>query len=146
MYKKPRKPTERILSKHVIKRTFSLGIFMGVGTFLLFSWALQSGYCHSIEHATTLIFTTYVVYQMFNVLNYRSESESVFKTGFFKNRFLLCAITISLLLQICVVYLPVFQVGFHTVPLTIFDWLIVIGVGSTVFIFEETRKALRLKY
>jgi P-type Ca2+ transporter type 2C len=46
------------------------------------------------------------------------------------------------LLQIAAVYTPFLQVAFHTVPLGIDKWAIIILAGGSLFVIEETRKAL----
>ena len=76
---------------------------------------------------------------MFNVLNCRSEENSLFKIGIFTNKKLLLAILVSLLLQIAVIETPLRHV-FHTMHLTFFDWLYAVLIASSVLIFGELWK------
>ena len=48
----------------------------------------------------------------------------------------------AILLQVMVVYLPVFQGLFYTVPLGIDDWGIIFLVAGSALIAEELRKAI----
>ncbi|GAI95100.1 unnamed protein product [marine sediment metagenome] len=46
------------------------------------------------------------------------------------------------MLQLAVIYVPFLQVAFSTVPLGIEAWGIAILAGGSLFVIEETRKAL----
>ena len=86
-----------------------------------------------------MAFSTLMFYQMFNVLNCRSEFNSLFKIGVFTNMKLWGAILISVLMQILVIHSPL-SAFFKTVPLTLMDWAYVVLVGSTVLIIVEIYK------
>ena len=101
------------------------------------------------HHAQTMTFAVFIVYQLFNVLNCRSNEQSVFELGLFSNKAINYALLISagLLLffvQLADVSIPVIgiQIGslLSTTTLTNNDWIIVVLVASSVFIIEEFRK------
>ena len=101
------------------------------------------------HHAQTMTFAVFIVYQLFNVLNCRSNEQSVFELGLFSNRAINYALLISagLLLffvQLADVSIPIIgiQIGslLSTNTLTNNDWVIVVMVASSVFIIEEFRK------
>ena len=54
---------------------------------------------------------------------------------------LLFSIGLAILLQIGVVYIPFLQTAFHTVPLTLSSWGLVVLAAGGLFALEETRKA-----
>ena len=85
-----------------------------------------------------------MLFQMFNVLNCRSEKNSLFKIGVFSNKYLMGAIVISILLQLAVIYTPL-AASFKTIPLSLIDWAYVILMSSTVLIFGEIIKLIRNK-
>jgi hypothetical protein len=59
---------------------------------------------------------------------------------------LLAAVAISLFANVLVIYVPFLQAGFHTVPLSAFDWLIATGVAAMLLVVIELQKlALRSK-
>ncbi|MFI3119379.1 MAG: cation transporting ATPase C-terminal domain-containing protein, partial [Methylococcaceae bacterium] len=87
-------------------------------------------------------FTTFVLFQVFNVFNARAEKGTTFNRYFFANRLLWLAIFGVVLLQISVIYWPPAQLIFRTTALTWMDWLIAAGVASSVLVFEEVRKLL----
>ena len=63
-----------------------------------------------------MAFTTLMLFQMFNVLNARSDERSAF-AHLFTNGWLWGAIAGSLALQVLVVYVPFLQRAFGTVAL-----------------------------
>ncbi len=67
------------------------------------------------------------------------------KVGLFKNRALLGAILLSLIVALCAVYLPQMNNLFGTTPLTILELLIVLILSSVGFIYLEISKHLRSK-
>jgi len=90
--------------------------------------------------ARTIVFTSVVMFEMFNTLNCRSEKQSAFRVGVFKNRYLLLAVLSSILLQLVVVYSPQLQPYFETVSLNLVDWLIITAISSTCLIGVEVAK------
>jgi len=101
------------------------------------------------HHAQTMTFSVFIVYQLFNVMNCRSNEESVFELGLFSNRAINYALLIStgLLLffvQLSQVSIPVIgiEIGslLSTNTLTQNDWAVVVLIASSVFIIEEFRK------
>jgi len=100
-------------------------------------------------HAQTMTFAVFIVYQLFNVLNCRSNEESVFQLGLFSNRAINLALLISggLLLffvQLSSLSIPLvgIEIGnlLSTTSLTLNDWVTILLVASSVFIIEEFRK------
>ena len=93
-----------------------------------------------IVYARTMTLMTMAMFQWFNAWNCRSERHSVFSLGFFNNRWLIAATVFVFGLQFLILEVPFLQRIFKTVPLSLADWLIVLGVSSTVLILEELRK------
>jgi Ca2+-transporting ATPase len=84
-------------------------------------------------------FTTLMLFQMFNVVNARSDDHSAF-THLFTNAWLWAAIVGSVVLQVLVVYVPFLQNAFGTVALSAQDWLFCVTVGSAVLWLREATK------
>lgn len=137
MEKPPRKKDSPILTSPLYLSMFIGGIAMGLGTYIIFT--TMGG---ELDHARTIAFTLFVVYQLVNVLNCRSFDQSIFKIKFFENKNLLLAITASFILHVAVVYVPFLQGFFHTVPLSLNDWAIIIPSAFTILIVDEVRKYL----
>jgi magnesium-transporting ATPase (P-type) len=82
-----------------------------------------------------------VVSQFFNSFAARSDRESLMKVGLFSNPPLIMAGLFALGFMSCVSYLAPLQRIFNTAPLTLADWLILVGFGVLLLAADETRKA-----
>jgi Ca2+-transporting ATPase len=89
---------------------------------------------------TTMTFTCFVFFDMFNALSCRSQTKSVFRLGFFSNKPFLFSVTGSLIAQMLVIYWPPLQKVFVTEPLSFADIVTLIAIASTVFIASEIKK------
>jgi len=137
MMQKPRKSSENIISFSHLFELIAVGIIMAAGTLFVFNSSLNiSG---SARYASTMAFTTIVMFQLFNVLNFKSEKKSIFKVGLFSNIWLVIAILSSLLLQLIVIYTPL-SVYLKTAALDWQSWGVIILVSSTVLMFGELKK------
>jgi P-type Ca2+ transporter type 2C len=137
MDKPPRKPDAKIINRSIMFNTIFVGLFMGAGTLWVYSYALDRG---DLLVATTMAFCTISLFQVFSAANCRSRTQSVFQVGLFKNKYLIIAMFVSVLLQVLATVLPPLQVALGTTVLSIWDWIIIFGVASSVFIAEEIRK------
>jgi len=138
----PRRPGSGIVDRGMLFRIAYLAIFMALGTLLAFKWELARV---GLEEARTIAFCILVAFQWFNALNARSDRESLFKLGLLGNRWLLVGIAGAILLQAAIIYLPIFQRLFYTVPLGMDDWGLITLVGGSALIAEELRKAIAAK-
>ena len=57
-----------------------------------------------------------------------------------ENRWLIGAVVLSLATHVAVVYVPVLQEAFHTVPLTLGDWVVATGVAASLLVVMEITK------
>ncbi len=135
----PRHPKVGLIFLGLLLRIAFLAILMGVGIYLIFNWAQARV---SLEEARTIAFCSLVSFEWFRAFNARSDEYTVFRLGFFRNRWLIISILAAIVMQLAVVYLPFFQVAFSTVPLAIDKWGIAVLAGGSLFIIEETRKFL----
>jgi Ca2+-transporting ATPase len=150
MRRAPRRHGAGILLNEDWVRLAAVGLLMMAGTVLVLDAYYPGGMftlfatgtgpnAYDEAHARTMAFTTLMMYQLFDVYNCRSRRRSAF-VGFFDNPWLLVAIAIALCTHILLVYVPVLQTAFHTVPLSGVDWAIATGVSATLLIAMETAK------
>lgn len=137
MSEKPHPRSQPILPVHRLGRLLAYGATMTLGTLGVLWWASAQG---DMERARTLAFTTFVLFQFFNIFNARVGSESAFGPHFFHNGKLWLALSGVLALQAVAVHWGPAQAIFHTVALSANDWLLAGAVASSVLIFDETRK------
>ena len=137
MNEPPRPRAEPVLPLARVTRVFAYGVVMVVGTLAVLYYGLQTG---SEERALTLAFTTFVLFQFFNVFNVRSETGSAFNAYFFNNRMLWISLVCTLVLQAVAVHWTPASDIFGTTGMAWADWGIAIGVASSVLLLEEARK------
>jgi Ca2+-transporting ATPase len=140
MNEAPRKPNDRVLSLRRLGNLFSYGITMAIGTLGVLYYDLQNG--ATAGHATCLAFTTFVLFQVFNAFNARTEKGSAFNRQFFANKILWASILAVIVLQVLIVQWSVAEAVFHTTALTIDSWLLATGIAASVLILEELRKLI----
>lgn len=135
MLRKPRVSGESIFTKRVKFMILWIGILIAIGILPIFNY-----YKSDLIRAQSIAFVMLTMFEMFNVFNCRSERYSLFKVKVFKNKFLIVAVLISILLQLCVIYVPFLQTYFHTVSLSLKDWLLILPITSTAFLSMEIIK------
>jgi len=125
-------------------RIFFVGAVMAAGTLYVLDAALPGGFVQgtgSLRYAQTMAFTTLMLFQLFNVLNARSEDDSAFR-GLLRSRWLWAALAVSVMLQLAVVYTPFLQRAFSTQALTAWDWLRCTAIASSVLWLSELQKGI----
>ncbi|MEM2235634.1 MAG: HAD-IC family P-type ATPase [Nitrososphaerota archaeon] len=137
MERPPRKPTERIINREVVLNIIYVGLFMAVGTLWVFNNVWING---DLQKARTMGFTTIAMFQVFNAMNCRSATTSIFKIGFTTNKYLLMGTMTSVTLQILATLLYPLQIALGIVPLSPWEWITIFLVSSLVFFAEELRK------
>jgi magnesium-transporting ATPase (P-type) len=144
MRRRPRRPTDRVIDRRMQVGVAFIGLVMAVATLLTIDLMLPGGLIEGssdLDHARTMGFTVLVLAQLFNAFNSRSDHLSAFQATFDNGR-LLGAIGLSLLLQVLVVHLPFLNQAFTTVPLSVGEWLICLGMASLVLWAEELKKLI----
>ena len=117
-----------ILNKNTLIRIAIAGIVMALGTMSLYFYQLSID--QNLKVATTVAFTVFVMYQIFNAINNRANSKE-------KNNFFWIAILASFALQLLVIYLPYLQGIFRTTAIGITEWILIVIVAGTILVSER---------
>lgn len=141
MQRRPRDPDESILTRNAYLVILILGVWLG----LLTIYAFSGYYEVDIDRARTMAFTGLIIFELYNVLNFRSFRFPLYRIGIFSNPALILAILGSLALQAVVVYVPVFNAFLGTAPLALADWGFLALLGLPVLLVGEAYKILRLR-
>ncbi len=139
MKQPPRKPDESVFAKGLGIHVLWVGLFIGLLTIATQWFAIDAGR----SHWQTIVFTVLCFCQLWHVLAIRSETRSLFKIGMWSNKFMLASISITVLLQLAVIYIPFLNKFFHTQPLTPAEMLTVAGISSIVFFVVEIEKKIK---
>jgi P-type Ca2+ transporter type 2C len=141
---------QSIMTWKGFRRIVYVGSLMAAGAVVTFIWSMWRGgwrFGDSIAHnpelyirSTSATFAVLAMTQMANLLHSRSETLSPFKLGFFRNKFAIISIFISLGILLSFMYLPFFRYYLHMSPIFWQDWMMVVICTVAVFLFEEARK------
>ena len=136
MKQKP-KPTDESLFAHGgLIFVICNGLFIGTISLVAFKAGLKtSDLC-----GQSMAFMVLSLSQMFHSLNCRQIHVSMFKIGFFKNKWLLLTVVMGIILQIFVCQLPFMNMLLKTIPLTLTQWLIVFGLSMSTILMNELSK------
>ena len=125
MMRKPRGAKDHIFSHGLLKLIVARGIFIGLSTLGVFVSIMY--FVENVELARTGAFMTLVMTQLIHVFECKSETKNIFEIPIFNNIPLILAVLCSLVMILGVVYIPVFQTIFETVPLGFNEWLLILG-------------------
>ncbi len=137
MNEPPQRSNARILTLRRFGRLLAYGATMAAGTLGVYLHGLETG---DQAYASTLAFTTFVLFQFFNVMNARFDASTAFNRQLFKNSKLWLALAAVLVLQVVVVNWAPAQAVFDTVALNAGDWLLATGMAASVLLLDEARK------
>lgn len=141
MNRPPRKRNDPVLTRALLMRVAQSAFIVMAGTMLVYTHEmLEDGAV--TRRDTTMTFTCFVLFDMFNALACRSESKSVLRgeVGLFSNTLFNWAVSLSLAGQLLVIYFPWLQEVFQTEALGFFDLVGLLVLCSSVFWADELRK------
>lgn len=141
MSRPPRKPDESIFSNGLGTKIIVRGIFIGLAT--LASFVALYAVSGSETVARTGALFALIFAQLIHVFECKSEEKHILQIPYFNNKKLLLAAMLSILVLFAVIYLPVLQLIFRTVPLSLRQMLIPIGfclVAPVANIFLHRKK------
>jgi P-type Ca2+ transporter type 2C len=144
MSQPPRPSSESVITPRMWRGIVLVGIIMAAGTLFVLDASMPGGLVAGsgeLRYGQTMAFTTLMLFQMFNVVNARSDERSAF-VHLFTNRWLWGAICGSIALQVVVVYVPFLQRAFGTVALAGRDWALCVAVASSVLWLREATKLI----
>src|SRR5690606_10174830 len=149
MKEKPRRLNDNFFSRRAGRRVILAGILIGLLTIVAFvSGYHVKGYSpfseqipeHIHEYARTLAFLTIIGCQLFYSFSFRHDYKSIFRVGFFSNRYLFGAVVMGLLLQLIVLYIPFMTEAFKLQAVGIQEWLAVFGLSIIPLLANEVVK------
>lgn len=136
--RKPTKRNENIISKSMLTRIFTNGIFISI-VFMLQHFKNFLG--ATSEEEATVLFTLFVLFQLFNAFNCRELDDTPMIKNLLKNKLMLGVFLLVLILQFAIT-----QFGgavFETVPLSATMWLKMLATALSVIVLNEVIKAVK---
>lgn len=144
MSRPPRSRSEPVLTRNLLIRVMTQAAIIMIGTMIVYTREMMAD-GEVTRRDTTMTFTCFVLFDMFNALTCRSESKSLVRgeVGWFSNTLFNWAVALSLAGQLLVIYLPWLQEVFQTEALGFWDLMRLLVLCSSVFWADEARKWYR---
>jgi len=143
MQRRPRPLSEKILTPSRWTAVAFAATVMAIGTLAVLAFAPGAEPKAGLATvAGTMAFNTFVLFQFFNILNARSDTQTVFNRFTLTNRWLWLSLAVVALLQIGVTHVGPMQRLFDTTSISAVQWIVCIAVASSVLWLEEVRKAI----
>jgi len=138
MDRPPRPPAESLFARGLWQHVVWVGLTIAGLSIFSQAYAIRSG----STHWQTIVFTVLTVSQMAHAMAVRSDTESLWRLGLFSNLPLLGAVTLTVALQMAVIYWPPFQRVFKTASLTPGELVFTLALSSVVLAAVEIQKWL----
>lgn len=144
MQKPPRNPDESLLSGELIWHVVLVSLLFLGGVFSIHYYSQMLG--ADLQTSRTLSVNTLVIMEIFHLFFIRNLNRNNTGLNTFKGtRVVWLTVTVVLLAQIALTYLPVMQSIFETRPMSFHQWLLVLGAGVMLFVLITAEKLFRLK-
>jgi Ca2+-transporting ATPase len=141
MHRPPRPAHERILTRPRLLRILLASAVMAAGTLVVLTTAPGPEPQLGVPTvAGTMAFVTFVFFQVFNLLNVRSDVGSVFSREILENRSAFAATGAVIVLLVLLVEMDIAHSFFTTTDLTSGQWLTCAAIGSAVLWVGELVK------
>ncbi|KJH45740.1 calcium-transporting P-type ATPase, PMR1-type [Dictyocaulus viviparus] len=140
----PRNVRQPMLSVQLMIDILSSAAIIVVGTLSIF-YKEMSADNKVTPRDTTMTFTCFVLFDMWNALSCRSSRKMIWQIGLWRNRMFCIAVSASLICQLLVIYWSPLQHIFQTEGLSLLDIVLLSTMTSSVFIFNETKKYIGLR-
>jgi len=147
MTQKPRPVDEPSLTKNFLITMILRGMVLTAAILGFFTLTLQT----DVARAQSVTFYLFIVAELTNAVNCRSEYNSIFKVGFFTSKAMIVAILVSLGLT-ALLFVPGSILGtlFGIVPLELFEYLygiiiVAIVIGSVELLKLFFRRKMKLR-
>lgn len=147
MTHKPRGRKSSFFSGGVMGAIIYQGLLQTALVLGVYGWAIAFPEHASIAEvhadALTMSFATLGLIQLVHAYNVKSVYQSIFKVGFFKNRFFNWSVPLALMILLATIVIPGFNQFFHVSSLSLTQWAVVIGMSLLMFVLVEIVKAIQ---
>ena len=145
MKRKPNRSSS-IFTKDVVTAITYQGILIGILTFIAFIAGIvtaQGEWAVKLSIGQTMAFLTLTFAELFHVFNVRSNKDSMFYKGMFKNKLLLFAVIFNVCLTLGVIFITPIREMFKLSMMTKGQMMIIFGLAIVPNIVSETVKFVK---
>jgi nucleotide-binding universal stress UspA family protein len=156
MERPPRSRRSRLFDLGALARSAYIGVIIGLVALMLCflawsrgGWAPGSSTIKDPSvyiKGTTVMMAAIMAGQLGTLLATRTNVRSAFTVSPLRNKWLLAAIMVEVLVLLAVVYVPPLQMLFSTGPLAPVDWIYIYSFFPAIILLEEGRKYLLRRF
>ena len=144
MHRPPRPRHQPLLTGELAWHIVLVSSLFLSGVFGIYAYAVDRGY--SVELARTIALNTLVVMEIFHLFFIRNiYGTSLTWKAVRGTKVVWMTVVVVTMAQMGITYLPPLQGIFATEPVSLFDGVLIVGVGMALFVFIETEKQIRLR-
>ncbi len=140
MNQKPRNPDEPILNRRMIIGIVLQSIAVAIASFSAYWWGINRYGMNNILEARTIAFATLILSELLMVFSTRSSRYTALEIGIFSNKKLVQGVSLSFLLMLVVIYIPLLNPIFGTFPLGLSEWKIILPLAFIPLLPGEITK------
>ena len=141
MTRPPRAPDLPLLTTALVQRILLVSALLVVGTGWLFEAELARG--ATTAEARTAAMNLFVAVELFYLFSCRSLTRSMWRIGVFSNHWIIGGVTVQVIAQLAITYVPFMNQVFHTAPITALVWLQILAVALAASLVVSVDKRLR---
>ncbi|HEA84361.1 MAG TPA: HAD family hydrolase [Candidatus Wildermuthbacteria bacterium] len=138
MKRKPEAKNKGLLTNEMKVIIFAISFITDLILLGLFFFLLKTEY--TLEHIQTIIFIALGLDSIFYVFACKSLRKNIWEYNIFSNKFLTGSVILGIFLLLLPIYLPVLQNVFHTVPLSLLDWGVLVTLAIINLLLIEATK------
>ena len=145
MKRKPNRSSS-VFTKDVVTAITYQGILIGILTFISFIMGIymtQGEWSLKLSVGQTMAFLTLTFSELFHVFNVRSNKDSLFYKGMFKNKLLLFSVIFNIFLTLGVIFITPVREMFKLSMMTKEQILIIFGLSLIPNVVTETVKFVK---
>lgn len=141
MSRPPRAPDRPLLTWTLTFRVLLVSTLLVAGTWWIFELELAGG--ASLAEARTAAVNLFVAVELFYLFSCRSLTRSVWRIGFFSNRWVIMGVLVQAAGQLAITYSPLMNELFHTAPISAETWLRILGIALLASLVVAVDKRFR---
>ncbi|MEG9518140.1 HAD-IC family P-type ATPase [Saccharopolyspora indica] len=141
MQRPPRDPGTPLLTGALVQRILLVSVLLVGGAWWLFEWTQATG--ATLPEARTAAVNFFVAVEVAYLFSCRSLNRSIWSIGVLGNRWVVGGVAVQAAGQLAITYLPVFNSLFHTAPIGIDLWSLVLGLSLLAWLVIAADKRLR---
>jgi len=138
MKQKPYGHSIPLLTREMKVIIFIIGLITDLILLGLFFWLWNKN--HDILYVRTMVFAALSIDSIFYVFCCKSLRKNIWHMNIFSNKYLIIAWIISFFALVATIYAPILNTLLKTVPLGVYDWMFLIGLGIIELGLIETAK------